>query len=56
MVTSYQLALADVKSGEVGSVQKIVGSGSGDVKIGLQVFCGQDFGERVAFIHVEFTS
>ena len=42
VLTGYQLTLADVERRKVGTIQEDVGSGSGDVEVGLQVFCGKD--------------
>jgi len=50
VVERHQLALANVESGEIRTAQEVVGSGSGDVEIGLQVFCGKDI--RDVVVHV----
>ena len=47
VLTSHQLALADVERRKVCPIQEDVGSGSGNVEVGLQVFCGEDVGKVI---------
>jgi hypothetical protein len=46
------LPLAHMEGGEVGTVQQVVSARSGQMEIGLQVFCGKDFGKGSIVIHV----
>ena len=50
----HQLPLTNVERGEICPAQKVVGSGSGDVEVGLQVFCGQDIRDAVGHIYLLF--
>ena len=54
VLTGYQLTLADVERRKVGTIQEDVGSGSGDVEVGLQVFCGQDIRDVVGHVVISF--
>ena len=47
VLTGHQLAFSNVKSREVGTIQEDVGSGSGDVEVCLQVFCGEYVGKVI---------
>ena len=47
VLTGHQFAFADVEGGEVCPIQEDVCSGSGDVEVGLQVFCGEDVGKVI---------
>lgn len=42
VLTGHQLAFADMQRGKISPIQEDVGSGSGNVEVGLQVFCGKD--------------
>ena len=50
----HKLSLADVERGEICPAQKVVGSGSGDVEVCLQVFCGKDIRDVIGRICLLF--
>ena len=59
VLTGHQFAFADVEGGEVCPIQEDVCSGSGDVEVGLQVFCGKDIRDVVghavfSFLMIDF--
>ena len=47
VVERHKLPFAYVEGREVCPAQKVVGSGSGHVEVGLQVFCGKDIGKVI---------
>ena len=54
VLTGNQLAFANVKGWKVCPIQEDVCSGSGDVEVGLQVFCGQDIRDVVGHVVISF--
>ena len=59
ILTGNQLAFANVKGWKVCQIQEDVCSGSGDVEVGLQVFCGKDIRDVVghavfSFLMIDF--